>query len=203
VDYALIADVHGNVEALDAVLTAITRAAPSARLVCAGDLVGYGPDPEACIDRLRGHDAVCVIGNHDQMVLGRRGFERANHAGIRAARWTRDRLSTDALDYLATLPATADLPGGLFVCHGTPWDADLYIDGAAMAGKALAALEEMAPTARVLVCGHTHHAAIHLPDEGFRRPPPPRAALPGEATAIVNPGAVGQSRDGQPLARYA
>ena len=86
---ALISDLHGNLEALDAVLRDLDRVSPGARLVCAGDVVGYGPDPEACIGRLQERDALCVMGNHEEMVLGRRDFSRCVYAGIVAAVWTR------------------------------------------------------------------------------------------------------------------
>ena len=82
---ALIADVHSNLEALDAVLADIDSTVPEARLICAGDLVGYGPNPIECIERLRERRALAVIGNHDEMVAQRRGFSRCNYAGITAA----------------------------------------------------------------------------------------------------------------------
>lgn len=201
---ALLADVHGNLEALDAVIDDIDEHSPGATIVCAGDVVGYGPDPEACIDRLRSIDARCVLGNHDEMVLGRRDFSRCAHAGIRAAVWTRRTLSSGATAFLDALPASLEATRGVVVCHGDLDDADTYVSDAIRAESALGQMEERWPHARALVCGHTHHAAIYSRDRGFSLvAPAAELALAPGAAHVVNPGAVGQSRDGLLLARYA
>ena len=122
---ALIADVHGNLEALDAVIADIDERSPDARIVCAGDLVGYGPDPEACIDRLRSIGVPCVMGNHEEMVLGRRGFSRCTQAGITAAVWTRQNLSPGATTFLGSLPPWRHATPRVVVCHGNLDDAGL------------------------------------------------------------------------------
>src|SRR5262245_15200964 len=101
---ALLADVHANLEALTAVLADLDRRAPDAAVVCAGDLVGYGPDPDACIERLHDRRACCVFGNHEEMVLGRRDFSRCVRAGIVAAMWTRAHLGDAARRFLSVLP---------------------------------------------------------------------------------------------------
>jgi diadenosine tetraphosphatase ApaH/serine/threonine PP2A family protein phosphatase len=200
--WALLADVHGNLEALEAVLAHL-RGWPGAQLVSAGDLVGYGADPEACIELVRARDAVCVAGNHEAMVLGELGFDRCVHAGIRAALWTRRALSADARAWLAGLPRTREAPGGLMVCHGCLEDPEFYVSTPAHAESALARLAREHRGARVLVCGHTHRPMLHV--AGAPRPVPVGVALavPRGARCLVNPGAVGQSRDGRPLARYA
>ena len=201
---ALIADVHANVEALSAVLEEVDRIAPEARLVCAGDIVGYGPDPEACIDLLRERDALCVMGNHDEMVLGRRDFSRCIHAGIRAAMWTRKRLADDAWRFLEALPASREVMPGVVVCHGDLESADTYISDADRAATAIEQLQSGWPSARALICAHTHHAALYAPSSGFTPiSPPAHFSLPTDEPAIINPGAVGQSRDTRPLARFA
>jgi len=198
VKLALISDLHGNLEALDAVLRAIDGASPDARLVCAGDVVGYGPDPEACIARLQERGALCVMGNHEEMVLGRRDFSRCVHAGIVAAVWTRRQLSPGARRFIEQLPYSVEAAPGVVVCHGDLASADTYVSTRERAEAALAQLRARHPSAEVLVCGHTHHAALFTPESGFR--------IVNELPAgpcIINPGAVGQARGGAPLASYA
>lgn len=198
---ALISDLHGNLEALDAVLRDVDRASPGARLVCAGDVVGYGPDPEACIARLREREALCVMGNHEEMVLGRRDFSRCVYAGIVAAVWTRSELSPAARAYLEALPPFLRLDS-VVVCHGDLESADTYVSTPERAQAALAQLRAEHRDADVLVCGHTHHAALFTQRDGFQ---PAKAGADYQLTfpCVINPGSVGQAREGAPLASYA
>lgn len=199
---ALLADVHANLEALEAVLADVDRWGAE-EVVCAGDLVGYGPDPEPCIALLRERHARCVAGNHEGMVLGTLGFERAGHVAIRAALWTRARLTDAARAFLATLPPTLRL-GEVVVCHGSLDDPERYLSTPERADAVLAELALRVPEAQVLVAGHTHHQFLHR--AGLPWCPPPRGAplqLAGAERWLVNPGSVGQSRDRAPLARYA
>jgi predicted phosphodiesterase len=204
VNLALVSDLHANLEALDAVLADIERASPGAKLVCAGDIVGYGPDPEACIARLRQRGALCVMGNHEEMVLGRRDFSRCGYAGIVAAVWTRSGLSASARAYLESLPPSVRITPSVVVCHGDLASADTYVSTRERAEQALAQLRERHPSAEVLVCGHTHHAALFTQKRGFRLI---RAAgeyqLAARSVCLINPGAVGQARDAVARARYA
>lgn len=199
---ALVSDLHANLEALDAVLADIDRASPGAQLVCAGDIVGYGADPEACIARLEERGALCVMGNHDQMVLGLRDFSRCGYAGIVAAVWTRSRLSASGRAYLESLPPYVHITPSVLVCHGDLASADTYVSTRERAEQALAQLRERHPSAEVLVCGHTHHAALFTHEGGFQlvRGAGERAFGP---PCLINPGAVGQARDAAPTARYA
>jgi len=204
VKLALISDVHGNLEALDAVLRDIDRTHPDARLVCAGDIVGYGPDPEACIARLRERQALCVMGNHEEMVLGRRDFSRCVYAGIVAAVWTRAHVTPSARAFLERLPDKLEVAPGVVVCHGNLESADTYVSTPERAAEAMAQLGNFRPHAAILVCGHTHHAALFTPGGGYQlvREPGDRDLDP-ERPCLINPGAVGQARDGKTLARYA
>ena len=201
---ALISDVHANIEALDAVLADIDQRAPGARIICAGDVVGYGPDPGACIQRLASRAIPCVMGNHDQMVLGQRSFSRCVYAGIIAAHWTRRNLATDDLLFLRKLPDFVQVTPEIFACHGIMDDADRYVSSESVAVSALDQLKRRFPTANTLVCGHTHHAAFYNKESGFRRAEAgTEFALPQTGDCLINPGAVGQSRDGRLMARYA
>ena len=201
--WALLADVHGNLEALEAVLEHLTDW-PGAALICAGDVVGYGADPEACIELLEARRALCVAGNHEGMVLGRLGFDRCVRAGVRAALWTRKVLSPAAVRWLGELPLTRRAPPDLVVCHGSPSDPQFYVSTSGRAEAALAELAREHPEGRRLVCGHTHHQMLHVERRGpVAFAPGVPLELPRVGRCLINPGAVGQSRDGQPLARYA
>jgi predicted phosphodiesterase len=201
--WALLADVHGNLEALRAVLRDLEDW-PAHRLICAGDIVGYGPDPAPCLELLGERDATCVAGNHEGMVLGRIGFGRCVHAGILAAVWTREHLPRWGLERLAALPMVARPDPEIVVCHAVPDDVERYVTNARAAEPALASATRSFPGAEVLVSGHTHVAAFHAGHGAFRS----AAAGATEPVAagrlhFVNPGSVGQPRDGIPVARYA
>lgn len=202
--YALITDIHANLEALQAVLAAIDRDHAGAQIVCLGDIVGYGPDPAACIDLLRDRQVPCIRGNHEEMVLGIRDFSRCVSAGITAVRWTRRQLSEAQRAFLAGLPISRHICDDLVVCHGDLASADTYISDPASAETALAQLERQAPQAAVLACGHTHFAAVYVQgQQRFSEHIPARWMLDPVQRCVINPGALGQARDGQPLARYA
>ena len=201
--WALLADVHGNLEALRAVMRDLEDW-PDHRLICAGDIVGYGPEPEACLDLLCEREATCVAGNHEAMVLGRLGFGRCVHAGIVAAVWTREHLSRGALDRLAALPDVARPSSDLVVCHAALGEVERYVNCAQVAEAALASVARLFPRAELLISGHTHSAAFHGESSDFSH------VLPGAVASVasghlqfVNPGSVGQPRDGVLLARYA
>jgi predicted phosphodiesterase len=201
---ALLSDVHANLEALEAVLLDVARRAPRARLVCSGDAIGYGPDPEACIERLRTRGALFVMGNHEEMVLRRRDFDRCVYAGIVAAVWTRKHLSSETMAFLERLPPWIEAAPGVVVCHGDLLSADTYVCTVGGARRALDQLDRLRPDARLLVCGHTHHPMFFTEQRGIvSAARVTEMTLPQKGTCVVNPGAVGQARDDRPVARYA
>ena len=202
--YALIADIHGNLEALQAVLAVIDSQFAGITILCPGDIVGYGPDPSACLDIVQTRGMPCVRGNHEEMVLGLRDFSRCVAAGISAATWTREQLSPAQQAFLRSLPIYRPISEQVSMCHGDVINADTYISDAASAKRALEQLQDVAPQARVLVCGHTHHAAVYTPALGFEvQREAVTMALDLDSGCVLNPGAVGQARDGVPTARFA
>ena len=202
--YALITDIHGNREALEAVLKAVDQAHPDATVVCLGDIVGYGPDPGPCIELLRERAVPCIRGNHEEMVLGLRNFSRCVSAGIQSARWTRRQLSGAQRDFLRSLPISRQISEDLVVCHGDLASADTYISNRTAAETALAQMQRQTPRARVLACGHTHFASLYAGgQDGFTASAPGNGVLDPRMRYVVNPGAVGQSRDGHALAGFA
>jgi predicted phosphodiesterase len=202
--YALITDLHGNLEATEAVLGVIDGRYPDAEVLCLGDIVGYGPDPAACVDLMRDRGIPCVRGNHDEMVVGARGFSRCIASAISAAIWSRRQLDDSQMRFLRDLPIRRSVSTELAMCHGDLDSADTYVSDGVAANRALQQLEAFAPGTSLLVCGHTHHAATYSADEGFvPQPRPATVALHPDRRWVINPGAVGQSRDGSPLAQFA
>ncbi|MGH2996027.1 MAG: metallophosphoesterase family protein [Gaiellaceae bacterium] len=196
---AVISDIHGNLHALEAVLAAIDGEAPDA-VWCLGDLVGYGPRPNECCTLVAARASLCLIGNHDLGVLGRIDLDEFSPDASAVARWTQTQLTDSARTYLEGLEPTAAEQGAeLF--HGSPrdpvWEYVL---------SAEAAYEAMRLTSAPLVLvGHSHIAlALTLANDelgGGLAPEGTQLDLT-EGRWLLNPGSVGQPRDGDPRAAY-
>ena len=204
--YLIISDVHGNLEALDAVIGAMTPLGYDQVLVL-GDLVGYGADPNAVIDRVRSLQPYKTIrGNHDKVAAGLEDGESFNIVARSAVQWTHDTLTLENRDYLLNLPSgPAIVDDRIEICHGSPFDEDAYVFDEL---DALRAFESS--TRQVCLFGHTHVAVA------FRRTPDRLDLLagPGDthevkipleqgAMYLINAGSVGQPRDGDPRAAAA
>jgi diadenosine tetraphosphatase ApaH/serine/threonine PP2A family protein phosphatase len=200
---AILTDIHGNREALEACL-ASARERNAERYVFLGDFVGYGADPGFVIDTVAtmvGQGAVALLGNHDSAAIGTP--ESMNELAARAIDWTRRQLDDRQLAFLRGLPYTAD-EGDVLYVHASAavpraWDYMLDADAAARSLQAT--------HARITFCGHVHvPMAFHLlKDQGLvPYEPPMNTALPlTEGRWVVVIGAVGQPRDGNPHACYA
>src|SRR6266567_3854119 len=117
--YLVLSDIHANLEALEAVLA---DAASYDAVLCLGDLVGYGPNPNECVDRVRAlPDLTCLVGNHDWAALGKLDLDMFNEFARAAAIWTTAELREDALDYLASLPAKTETEA-FALAHASPRD---------------------------------------------------------------------------------
>ena len=203
--YLVISDIHGNLEAYE---TVMAEAAPlnCERTLVLGDLVGYGADPNAICERIRALQPHALIrGNHDKVASGIESPEGFNAVARSAIRWTFDRLSDENRDWLASLPAGPMVVDDLIeICHGTPFDEDAYVF------DDLDALRAM-HSARRPVClfGHTHVQVGHfLSKEQFGLATaadarPLTIAIDEANRYLVNPGSVGQPRDGDPRAGFA
>jgi predicted phosphodiesterase len=200
--YGLLADVHGNLAALQGVLEELGRASTD-RFIVAGDLVGYGPKPNECVEAIAKLDPVCVAGNHDLMAIGELSDERCIPLGQAAMRWTRGVLGADARAYLESLPARAELQGGVVVAHGTLDDPEQYTTNANEALGQLVQLEHDYPGSRLLVLGHTHRPLV-VGSESKREQQREkgRVALRAGERYVVNPGGVGQARELRCRARF-
>jgi len=194
--YAFISDIHGNLEALEAVLDELTRSAPD-RVICLGDIVGYGANPAECVRLLREKGISCIAGNHDYAAAGRIATEYFNYEAQCSIAWTQAALSAEEKEFLAEIPLT--LRDDRFLCfHGAlPNPAAFeYILTPRDAALCFQALD-----AEIGVCGHTHvpWKAIESEDSPALQPLD-TLALDDGCRCLINVGSVGQPRDGEPLA---
>ncbi|HEX5712852.1 MAG TPA: metallophosphoesterase family protein [Solirubrobacterales bacterium] len=200
---AVISDVHSNQPALETVLAAVEEAGIE-RIWCLGDVVGYGAQPDACTELIRARCEVCLVGNHDLAVLGELDISTFSETAAAAVEWTRAEASAATLDYLRGLePAGARDGVGLF--HGSPrdpiWEYVLSIE---QAEEGLDAQPQ-----RVGLIGHSHVALFFTRPQGGRRGDTQGAQAGDGAlldldsgTWLLNPGSVGQPRDGDPRAAW-
>jgi predicted phosphodiesterase len=196
---AVISDIHSNFHALEAVFAAIDREAPD-EIWCLGDLVGYGPRPNRCCRRVAARTSICLAGNHDLGVLGTLSLELFSPDAATACRWTRDVLEPDAREYLeGREPYLRRKDAELY--HGSPrdpvWDY-VFTEDAAAESLALT-------TAPLVLVGHTH-IPLALTLEGGSiaggvAPDGTSIQLEGRRW-LINPGSVGQPRDGDPRAAW-
>ena len=198
--YLVISDIHGNFPALQTVLM---DAQPFDAVLCLGDMIGYGPNPNECVERVQEFPLTCIVGNHDWGAIGRADLLIFNNDARQALYWTQHELTTDNRNFLSDLPTTVRIDD-LLLAHGSPrepiWE---YLVDVRSAKENFVAYDF-----QVALVGHTHlplalewsagmnQARILLPDW----------EAPLSLTArrlILNPGSVGQPRDGDPRASYA
>ena len=200
---AAITDVHANLPALEAVLAEIEGASIE-EVWCLGDVVGYGVEPDACADLVRERCAVCLVGNHDLAVLGELDVASFSEAAAAAVGWTRENLAERTLEFLRALVPSAERAGiGLF--HASPrdpvWE---YVLSAEQADAGMDASPQ-----RIGLIGHSHVALFFTRPEGgedeeTRGAQASDGALLdlGRGNWLLNPGSVGQPRDGDPRAAW-
>jgi putative phosphoesterase len=180
VKIAIVADIHGNLEALNAVIADL----PSTdEIVCCGDIVGYYPDVNQTCARLREINASVIRGNHDGYVIGK--LNPRNPSPLYRTEWTRKELDKDHINWLNSLPESLEFnldAWSVYVRHANPWDEETYLyqDSPYLSDIVTADHE-------LYVFGHTHHPMIKNCGGGI----------------ILNPGSVGQPRDRNPKASYA
>jgi predicted phosphodiesterase len=202
--YLVLSDVHSNKEALAAVL-AFTRRKPWDKVVFLGDLVGYGANPNQTVDLMRGlKPFVGIRGNHDKVCSGIEEGELFNRIALEAAHWTRRKLTKTNLKWLKALPQGPLVVDKRFaIAHGTPIDEDAYIFGE------IEALNIFRRTDYPLCFfGHSHFPVIFAlsPDAIttiLTVAPSFRFKLKPGVRYLINPGSIGQPRDGNPLAAFA
>jgi diadenosine tetraphosphatase ApaH/serine/threonine PP2A family protein phosphatase len=197
---AVISDIHANKQAFEAALEAISSS-DAAEVWCLGDLVGYGADPDACVELARAHAAVCLAGNHDLAVTGEVPMDEFSRGANLAAQWTQEVIAKDNLEFLEGLDAKGrEDRVGLY--HASPrdpvWE---YVLSTLVADLCLDSQSD-----RVCLIGHSHVALSFTREEGERATGEPRR----DGTCVdisggewlLNPGSVGQPRDGDPRAAW-
>ena len=197
---AIVSDIHGNRHAFEAVLADIDGSV-ARELWCLGDVVGYGADPNDCCALAREHAAVCLAGNHDLAVTGELPLDEFSPGAALAARWTQEVIDDDHVEWLRSL-SPQGREDGLGLYHASPrdpvWE---YVVSTLLAELCLDAAPE-----RVSLVGHSHVALSFVRPDGEAATGEPRRA--GDAldlTAgewLINPGSVGQPRDGDPRAAW-
>lgn len=201
---AILGDVHSNREALDVVLADALSGGVRCFLQV-GDIVGYGPDPGYCIERLRELDSTICMGNHDAAVLGQLPLEFFNPFARHALEWTRAELDTREKGYLTDLPLLQELPEhGITVVHGSLYQPFNFDYVRSLASARLSLLKQ---TSDLCFVGHTHQPCLFTMEgeelnyvSAFERDCRHRL-VPGQKV-LVNVGSVGQPRDENPLTAY-
>jgi diadenosine tetraphosphatase ApaH/serine/threonine PP2A family protein phosphatase len=204
VRYLILSDIHANIDALEAVLDA---APPDGwdRAIVLGDLVGYGAEPAAVIERVRSLNPLATIrGNHDKAACGIEDGSSFNYVARLAAQWTFEALSPEHRAHLRALPqGPISIDDAIEICHGAPFDEDHYIFDADDASRALDSV------ARPLcLFGHTHLPVVFRRNprlfDGFvpDGPNDSRVEIEPGLNYLINVGSVGQPRDGDPRAAF-
>ncbi|MDQ7029119.1 MAG: metallophosphoesterase family protein [Ardenticatenia bacterium] len=207
--YLIISDIHANAVALETVLEAAAVQGFD-EVWCLGDIVGYGPDPNECVEKVRDVATVVLAGNHDWAALGKLDVNDFNPEARQAVEWTQEQLTDESRAYLLQLPPRVDAVAELFtLAHGSPrhpiWEYILYPSTASENF-------EHFETPFCLV-GHTHQAVLFRRDPvdgavqalmpALEYPLPLHRAAEQGVRLIINPGSVGQPRDGDPRASFA
>ena len=199
--YLIIADIHSNLEAFEAVLEDAQNHGGFGHTWCLGDVVGYGPDPAACIKLLKQLDPVCVCGNHDSAAVGKIDVGDFSSEAARANRWTAGQLSAEDREFLSGLPDLL-VEDDFTIVHGSPrqpvWE---YISHSITAADNFRYF-----ATRFCLVGHTHvpflfeHDGAEVSGSVLRDGD---MLVLGDNRLIINPGSVGQPRDRDPRASYS
>lgn len=199
--YALLADIHANLEALSAVLAAAPALGVD-RLVGLGDIVGYYADPNACVDLLRRHAAVAVRGNHDSVAAGLRAPLEFSPTARRAIAWTAAELTPSSRHYLAALPLLRVVDDAFVIVHAALHpqpNESTRLCTPADARPTLEIIADHYPRQRICFFGHIHRRAAYLLRQGrVTEAGGHELFLEDDAVYLVNPGSIGQPRGGDP-----
>jgi len=204
VRYLIISDIHGNIDALDAVVE--DAKGKYDQILCCGDLVGYGAEPNAAANWVRSNCAGVIRGNHDKVASGVNDMEDYNPAAVLSTMWTRKTLTAENIEYLRNLSAGPLEVSGFSIVHGSPRDEDEYLVDVRDAMRARESI-----VTQVTFFGHTHLQGGFFfrrnSVKAIEKVPAKRSeatvAIDDASRFFINPGSVGQPRDRDPRAAYA
>ncbi len=193
--YGIVADIHGNLQALESALQKLD-ARDIGRLLCLGDIVGYNADAERCASLMRERDALAIAGNHDLIALGRLGFGRCSNKAKYSLRRTRQRLDGATARYLAQLPPHRVIEDRIVLIHGGVRDVEQYMVGARHIAENAAYARSDFPRGSLFLFGHTHEPKVYeLHGEDMRElAAEGDVALRADRVYFVNPGSIDASR---------
>lgn len=195
---AIISDIHANIEALEQVIDDIQKQEVD-KIICLGDIVGYGPNPNECIEKLKNLGCLCLAGNHDWAALGMLDTSTFNRVAKHAIDWTKEQLTPNNLGFLQGLPLTQVEEGCLFV-HATPQNPEKwgYIIAIGHARQAFQEFHE-----KVCFVGHTHYPfVLQQKNEEIYNVTKAEVEFEEDCRYLINVGSVGQPRDKNPDASY-
>lgn len=196
--YAIISDVHANIDALNPVLDMIESVGAD-QIVCLGDVVGYNATPNECADMLRERNIPTILGNHDAVACGLEEPWGFNPVALSAAIWTREHLSAANIEWLRSLPDALNF-GEFAAVHGAPKNHNTYLFSWEDILPHLYFLEEQ--NVNVCLMGHTHTPGIFAADGVYAVDEDAKFCLGDQKSFFINPGSVGQPRDGDPRAAF-
>ena len=192
--YGVLADIHGNREALDAALAAL-EARGVERIVCLGDVVGYNADPDECAAIMRERRVPTIAGNHDLIAVRRLGFGRCTNKAAYALRRTRRALADETVAWLEALPLYREIAPDIVLVHGGVRDVQQYVTSRSLVAENAAWLREDFPGARICFFGHSHEQKVYEVDgDAVLEIPAKKMILNRNKITFINPGAVDASR---------
>lgn len=202
--YAIISDIHSNLEAFEAVLSALD-ASKVDEIICLGDIVGYNANPNECVEIIKERAIRSLMGNHDSRAAGLEDTYGFNPVAASAVVWTRQSLTEENKKFLEELPRALDIDGKFLAVHGWINDTDSYIFRPLDAQENFKLLKKVSGSEKGGLCffGHTHVRISYVEKDGevstnLDNP----LKLDPAGNHLINPGSVGQARDGDPRAAY-
>lgn len=196
--YAILSDVHANIDALEAVLKHLDQRGID-NILCLGDVVGYNAEPNACVSLIASRNIQTVLGNHDAVACGIEEPWGFNRYALQAAVWTREHVTDEAAAWLRGLPDTLNY-GAFAAVHGAPKNHNIYLFSWDDVVAHLDFMDEQ--NCNVCFIGHTHTPAVHTEDDMDYFDGEGRIVLDPEKIYFINPGSVGQPRDNNPDASF-
>jgi predicted phosphodiesterase len=191
--YGVLGDIHGNLEALRAVLAALD-ARGARELLCVGDVVGYNADPDECVALLRTRSVKVIAGNHDLIATHRLGFERCSNNARYALERTRREIAPQTAAWLCSLPSSLLVEGRIALVHGGVRDVQLYMKTPQLVARNAELLRLDFPSARLCFFGHSHAQKVYEADDGVSEKEISVAALERRKVYFINPGSVDAQR---------